>query len=162
MGDTTRSPPPPHVGIQLEPCDNCDNGWMFLPSDRCCRMASRRSRNFSDIMDLADGVFGDVSIPSEPAEAEEAIRRLLDVSSGCVCERFGRGTLIPPNPSDAVICLSFNIHRDDSHRSDACSGPMDHVHVLIAQCSFPCRYSCSFYVLFSIDREKPWMTMNHG
>ena len=42
-------------------------------------------------MDLADGVFGDVSIPSEPAEAEEAIRRLLDVSSGCVCVRFGGG-----------------------------------------------------------------------
>ncbi|XP_043207626.1 muscle M-line assembly protein unc-89-like isoform X2 [Amphibalanus amphitrite] len=47
-----------------------------------CVRFHRRSRNFSDVMDLADGVFGDVSIPTEPAEAEEAIRRLLDVRKG--------------------------------------------------------------------------------
>ena len=32
-------------------------------------------------MDLADGVFGDVSIPADPQQAEEAIARLLDVST---------------------------------------------------------------------------------
>ncbi|XP_037089116.1 titin-like isoform X2 [Pollicipes pollicipes] len=47
-----------------------------------CVRFHRRSRNFSDIMDLADGVFGDIAIPAHPEAAQEAIRRLLDVRKG--------------------------------------------------------------------------------